>query len=360
MVKLKHLQSLQDYYDLPLDEVHKAIRIKRSIPVQRLLFSIEKMYERSHNIHAFEIDLHHFLNDFQKLSFSDKKEQKLLFKKNIKSAFIPAYALDNGFPVEQPENYLLLDILFSLTLENLQYLAYFKTIKNKKDRFDTYRDIAQKENIPYFEQCVINKWQKKEKISEHPYFETDTVFDIEVLKHLCSDYDIENTDIPSCEENIIIIKHIYSIYKIQAFILTLDNILMRKPLKHINIEMKKISNLIFVAAMSYKEDNSTDKEINNQLNIFNNFGFYHLFSEYDSIPFLKKNNFPHSNQTMAYSYHIHKKNRHEIYQKLLHACQYLSEDEKFLFMNNIIISAQKQKLSENINSTGMSINRKRL
>lgn len=360
MVKLKHLHSLQDYYDLPLDAVHKAIRIKKSIPVQRLLFSIEKMYEKSNNIHAFEIDLHHFLNDFQKLSFSDKKEQKLVFKKNIKSAFIPAYALVNGFPVEQPDNYFLLDILPALTLENLKYLVYFRNIKNKEERFDIYRNIVQKENIPYFDHCVIIKWQEKEKISEHPYFETDTVFDIEVLKHLCSDYDIENTNIPSCEENIIIIKHIYSIYKIQAFILTLENILTKKSLKHINIEMKKISNIIFLSAMSYREDNSTDKEINNQLNIFNNFGFYHLFSEYDSIPFLKKNNSPHSNQTMTYSYHIHKKNRHEIYEKLLHACQYLSEEEKFLFINNIKISDQKQKINENITSNRIQINRKRL
>lgn len=348
MIKLEHIRDIQEYYDLPLQEIHKAIKIKKSISLQRLLFSIENMYNNSQHIHGFHIDLTHFLRSFEKEEFLSKKEKDFSFRKGIKSAFIPVYSIKNGFPEEQPENHLLLNIIPSISPDNFQYLSLFHQLTHKNNRFDIYNHIIEHENIPYFKECVIDKWIAGDNFENKKYYETYHVLEIEVLKHLCSDYDIDNVDIPSCDDNIIMLKHIYSIYKVQAFLLTLEDIFLKNSIKHINIEIKRISDIIFLSVAVYKEDNSLCKEMNNQLNIFNNFGFYHLFSEYESIPFLKKNNAVQSNQTKSYTYHIHKKNRYDIYQKFIHACQYLSNEERENFVNHLKISSEKYKIHKNI------------
>ena len=57
METLRPLSCLAEYYELPLQEIHKALKVQETFSVQKLLFSIEEMYIKTKNIHSFKIDL---------------------------------------------------------------------------------------------------------------------------------------------------------------------------------------------------------------------------------------------------------------------------------------------------------------
>lgn len=344
METLNKLSCLADYYELPLQEIHKAFKIQESFPVQQLIFAIEEMYCKTKNINGFVIDINNFVKTFDPSAYPTDFVN-FNFSKQLALAYTTCYPVKDGFPIETSEACCLLDITPFINWNNFHILEEFSCIENKRQRFEIYKKIIKKEKIPYFIDCIISKWEINEKLSNHNYV-THNILGYSVIKHLCSQHNKDNFGF---NNNLLLLKKLYSYYKIQALIYTLEHIFNdKKQPKSVNIEVKKNKDIIYISTTSLMDDNSVNKNINNKIDVFNNFGLYHLSSEYEQIPFLKNNNFQHSNQTMTYNYRLHKKNRFDIYHKFLHACKNMNDEDRHIFIQCLIAKHEENILKETI------------
>ena len=357
METLRPLSCLAEYYELPLQEIHKALKVQETFSVQKLLFSIEEMYIKTKNIHSFKIDLTNFVNSFIKNSYPEQDIQ-FQFSKQLQENYINCYPLQNNFPYETSESCFLLEIIPYITWDNYSILKLFNCLEHKRKRFDIYKHIVKDLNIPYFEE-VISKWENNEHLPNR-HCECFDIMGYPVVKYLCSKLD---TDFKLYDNNLLILQKYYSYYKIQAFIYTLEHIFndKRQP-RNITIEVKKKKNIIYVSATSLMDGNSNNKHINNKIIIFNNFGFYYLFNEYEAIPFLKNNNNQHSNQTHTYNYRIDKKNRFDIYNKFIYACKNMNNEDRELFIQNLKVRHEQKEIKNSmiINNLNPVKSKKRL